>query len=803
MKKMISSPEPSKQPSPEATPRKAMQGSWRSIGKKMLALVLLLSLLPLAVLSLVVRLSVQEQANTMNKGAATVSTEMKEMAGQEVANLAHVTIYNIEDYLRVHLVEAYWIARSREVVEAAKNAEIKAEVMGYTAMDAAKLERLMFGYPSLSDDPDLVYALKGLTQRLAAFREVIFTEKHGYNVAYTSPTTNFIQADRKWWKEAWDKGFYLGQVDYDLAAGVYAMEVAVRIEDSKGQPLGVLKTVLDLSKIHERVKEAAGLLPNSEVVLFSHSGRLLADSFKSLDDATYNQGEFNLLKEKWEPALKAVRLAPGKAGYLLNQRNVSGVPVVVGYAASQSKKFYGIPGMPDLQWYVAVSLPEAYTLKPLHTLRKEVDLLAEVNERNLWLIFSVFLLVALVAIAAGTLFSRRITSPLKQMAEASQKLGEGDMSVEVPVLRRDETGVLAKAFNTMVTRVRESQADLAQKAQEEREAKRYLQETISQYVTFVEQVGRGDLTGAVKPPKADDQLGVLGSNLNAMTSSLRDLAGQIREATSNITSMTAELLAAASQQAAVSSEQAAAVSQTTTTVQEVRQTAEQSAQRVLLVSEQAQESTRLAGEGLKAVDGTVEGMNQIKEQVVVIAESILGLSEQTQQIGEIIATVNDIADQSNLLALNASIEAARAGEAGKGFAVVADEVRALAEQSRQATEQVREILGEIQKAANTAVMVTEEGNKRAELGVELAQQTGETIGDINRRVQQVGQAAQQIAASTKEQVAGMDQMVSAMESIDQATAQSQAGTKQVEEAAANLNALSAQLIALVEKYRLR
>ncbi|MCB2190500.1 MAG: methyl-accepting chemotaxis protein [Deltaproteobacteria bacterium] len=348
---------------------------------------------------------------------------------------------------------------------------------------------------------------------------------------------------------------------------------------------------------------------------------------------------------------------------------------------------------------------------------------------------------------------------------------------------------------------REALDKLALKAQEEREIKQYLQETISQYVAFVEKVGQGDLTATVTPPKADDQLGVLGANLNAMTANLRDMAGQIREATSNITSMTAELLAAASQQAAVSSEQAAAVSQTTTTVQEVRQTAEQSAQRVQMVSEQAQESTNLAGDGLKAVDSTVEGMNQIKEQVVVIAESILGLSEQTQQIGEIISTVNDIADQSNLLALNASIEAARAGEAGKGFAVVADEVRALAEQSRQATEQVREILGEIQKAANTAVMVTEEGNKRAELGVELTQQTGEAIADINRRVQQVGQAAQQIAASTKEQVAGMEQMVSAMESIDQATAQSQAGTKQVEEASANLNALSAQLIALVEKYR--
>ena len=94
-----------------------------------------------------------------------------------------------------------------------------------------------------------------------------------------------------------------------------------------------------------------------------------------------------------------------------------------------------------------------------------------------------------------------------------------------------------------------------------------------------------------------------------------------------------------------------------------------------------------------------------------IAETILALSEQTQQIGDIIATVNDIADQSNLLALNAAIEAARAGEAGKGFAVVAGEVRSLAEQSRQATAQVKEILGDIQKATNTAVMVTEEGTK--------------------------------------------------------------------------------------------
>ena len=780
-----------------------LKTGWRSIGKKLLALVLVVSLLPLAAFAVVTLMAGEEQSKTLQRGSSNLSAAMKTMAGNDVSSLALVTIYNIDYYMRVHLLDAVWMSHSLEVVTAVKNAAIKADVMGMVEMSQAKLEARMKDEPALENDPALVGFLNGMSERLQAFKEVMITDKHGFNVAYTHKPSDFVQKGESWWETAWEKGVYLGDVVFDSSAGIYAMEVAVRIDDSKGRSVGVLKVLLDVSKVRDRISQAAQHLPNAEVLLFSRSGRLIADS-DLVTGSGYGKSEVtNLLRRNWAPAMKAVRLAPGKAGYLLDQKTLAGVPVVVGYASSQSKEFFGVEGMPSLDWYVAINIPETYALKPIKTLHRETKVLADIAQRNLWLLLVVCLVSALAAIVAALVFSGRITRPLKQMAEASRRIGEGDLTLDVPVMRRDEAGVLAQAFNQMVAQVRTSQANLAQKAQEEREVKQYLQETIGQYVTFVEKVGQGDLTASVTPPKADDQLGVLGANLNAMTSNLSNMASQIREATTNITSMTAELLAAASQQAAVSSEQAAAVSQTTTTVQEVRQTAEQSAQRVQMVSEQAQESTRLADEGLQAVDGTVEGMNQIKEQVVVIAESILGLSEQTQQIGEIISTVNDIADQSNLLALNASIEAARAGEAGKGFAVVADEVRALAEQSRQATEQVKEILGEIQKAANTAVMVTEEGNKRAELGVELAQQTGESITDINRRVQQVGQAAQQIAASTKEQVAGMDQMVSAMESIDQATAQSQSGTKQVEEASANLNALSAQLIALVEKYRVK
>ena len=136
--------------------------------------------------------------------------------------------------------------------------------------------------------------------------------------------------------------------------------------------------------------------------------------------------------------------------------------------------------------------------------------------------------------------------------------------------------------------------------------------------------------------------------------------------------------------------------------------------------------------GRKSVESAIEGMQRIREQMESIAESIVQLSEQSQAIGEIIATVNDLAEQSNLLAVNAAIEAAKAGEQGKGFAVVAQEVKSLAEQSKQATAQVRTILGDIQKATSAAVMATEQGSKAVEAGVKQSGEAGESIRQLGR-----------------------------------------------------------------------
>src|SRR5690606_7180684 len=184
--------------------------------------------------------------------------------------------------------------------------------------------------------------------------------------------------------------------------------------------------------------------------------------------------------------------------------------------------------------------------------------------------------------------------------------------------------------------------------------------------------------------------------------------------------------------------------------------------------------------GTEAVAETIAGMEVIRRRVGDIADNILVLSEHTQQIGEIIATVNSLADQSKMLALNASVEAARAGEEGKGFAVVALEVRNLADQNRDATVQVREILGEIQRSTNTAVMVTEEGSKGVDQGQVLVNGAGDAIRELSNAIEEAAMAAMQIAASTRQQTIGMDQLTQAIRSIKHSTAEMVTRTMEVE-----------------------
>jgi len=285
------------------------------------------------------------------------------------------------------------------------------------------------------------------------------------------------------------------------------------------------------------------------------------------------------------------------------------------------------------------------------------------------------------------------------------------------------------------------------------------------------------------------------------TADLSNVLLEVRAGINVLGFSASEILAANTQVASSAEETAAAVNETTATIEEVKQTAQLSSQQAAHVSEGAQQAAQVSQSGKRAVGETIEGMSGIKEQMESIAESVVRLSEHNLAIGGIIATVNDLAEQTDLLAVNAAIEAAKAGDEGKGFTVVAQEIRSLAEQSKQATAQVRTILSDIHTATTAAVRAAVQGSAAVAVGMKQSNDAGESIQMLTESISDSAQAATQIAASSRQQLAGMDQVTLAMESIKQASTENVSNTKHAETSARNLHELGQKLKDLVEQYQ--
>jgi methyl-accepting chemotaxis protein len=331
--------------------------------------------------------------------------------------------------------------------------------------------------------------------------------------------------------------------------------------------------------------------------------------------------------------------------------------------------------------------------------------------------------------------------------------------------------------------------------------RRSIVQPLEAFMNFVERVGRGELAGTAAAT-GRDELGRLGGTLNGMVEGLRQLARQSRDATENLNAAAAEIRASTQEQAANVEEQLAAVQETAATVDEITHAGAQIGKRAQEVIASAQATAQTSTAGLRAVDETVRAMDAIRDQAEAVAGNIVALSEKTQAIGEIITTVNDISERSHLLALNAAIEAAAAGEQGRSFAVVAAEMKTLADQAKEATSQVRSILGDIQRGINSSVMLTEEAVKRVAAGRERTDTTLDTITEITGRIQESVQTFQQIVASTNQQQLGIEQVMSALQNIRQASQQTASGTRMLDTAAGNLTNLSQQLVTLADRYRL-
>lgn len=414
---------------------------------------------------------------------------------------------------------------------------------------------------------------------------------------------------------------------------------------------------------------------------------------------------------------------------------------------------------------------------------------------------SIFLILFVIVIA------RAITRPILRLSDSASKVAAGDVSQQVESTSFDEVGVLTSAFNTMVTNIRTTLDDVrkageetrlamhkAKNLQAESEAQAYyLSDSIETIMHEIGKFAQGQLVIHLEPTRSDDDIARLYEGFTSAVGNIRTMVAQVSEAVETTASATAEIAASieemstgAAQQSEQSSNVSAAVLQMTSNIVESNRAMSRAV-------EQARASGERAQMGGAVVLETIEGMNTIAKVVQQSSATVHNLGKSSEEIGEIVQVINDIADQTNLLALNAAIEAARAGEQGRGFAVVADEVRKLAERTAEATKRIGTMIKRIQSETAGAVSVMELGTKEVEKGKILADKAGMSLKEIIAMSNDVEVIITQLAGASAEQETTSEDIARNIQNISSVATESNRAIEQVAHATDDLARLTMTL----------
>jgi twitching motility protein PilJ len=412
------------------------------------------------------------------------------------------------------------------------------------------------------------------------------------------------------------------------------------------------------------------------------------------------------------------------------------------------------------------------------------------------------LLLNIMYVGAGSLVflslltmwaAARTIAPVKDLMRVAEALGRGDLSKKANVKRGDELGQLGDTFNQTIDRLQ----GLIQ-TESDRDK---MQHQVMDLLSVVSTAAEGDLT--IKAEVTADALGSVADAFNLMINGLTNLVTQASNVATEIQRSTSEILHSSERMRLGAEHQADQIRTASDAVNTMSHTTQRMAENAEAATQTSLSATQAAVKGGTSVAETIKGMQRIRAAVQTTGKKIKGLGERSLEIGAIIEVINEIATQTNLLALNAAIEAARAGEQGKGFAVVADEVRKLAERAARATKDITGLIKGIQVETSEAVTVMEEGTREVEEGTKLADQAGAALREIEQIVKQTAGLVTDITRAAGDQVKVTESVVSSMDSILKQTQETTHGVQDTVSTIGKLAELSRRLTDAIGRFKLK